>query len=361
MLLLLVLVLAAGVLRRFGAPPAGIRTFVGKAVPPPVARHGARVAPSGAAVGARAPGPRGDAGVAEARGTPGAGSRKEPGRQPSAPGRVASSPPVVLDDRELRLFISGTVSLPILAGAARTPFVVASSDAGRAAEVLVAAVPDGSAAVSVLSGTVDVAARGRRVRVGAGTFTTLASGAPPALAEPLPPPPDLAAPSRDATFVFGTLPPRITFSWRPRAAADAFRFVLARDPGFRRILADERIVGDRVTQGGLEEGTYYWRVGAVRKGATGPPGEAARFDVARRTTPPGLAVRPATRIDGGDAWLVSGRAEPGAKVFVSGTPVAVTETGAFSCRLRRDSAPGAIVVEAVDPLGNAAYDRQWVY
>ena len=92
----------------------------------------------------------------------------------------------------------------------------------------------------------------------------------------------------------------------------------------------------------------------------GLPGRIRRFNVVRRNAPPGLAVRPATRIEGGNTWLVSGNTDPGTKVFVSGNPVAVTEGGSFSCRVRRNSAPRTLVVEAVDTFGNAAYHRQQV-
>lgn len=354
--LLLVLALAAGLLRRFGGPSRGSRVFVAKAPPPPAARAAAGAAAAGATAVATAPAREPDGGIAESRGIAGG---PEADRQPPPPDPGASRPPVVLDDGELRIFLSGSASLPVVIGASRIPFAVESR--GGAAEVLVASVPDGTAAVSVLSGAVDVVAGGRRVPVGAGTFTTVAGGAPPAPAEAPPPPPELAAPSPDATYYYGAAPPRITFSWRPRGAADGFRLVLARDPAFRQVVVDERVAGRRATHDGLEEGTYYWRVSAARKGAASFPADAVRLKVVRRKRPPGLAVRPAARVDGGSAWLVTGRTEPGAKVFVSGNPVAVSETGAFSCRLRRGPAPRAVVVEAVDRFGNAAYDRQWVY
>lgn len=47
------------------------------------------------------------------------------------------------------------------------------------------------------------------------------------------------------------------------------------------------------------------------------------------------------------------------EVTPSGAPVPVTATGSFSCRVRLDGPAGAIVVEAVDPLGNAAYHSRW--
>jgi len=344
LLLLLILVLAIGVLRRFHAAPGGGQAIVKKAPPPPGNLN--------------APDPAVARPTAAATGSPG---REAGDPQPPGAGRGAPPPPLVLDDGELRIFIDGTgpVSLPVVVRETGARLIVESASGGRPAEVLVAADRDRTAAVSVLSGAAVIAAGGRRVRVGAGTFTAVPSGSPPALPEPLPPSPDLAAPSDDAVFVYGTLPPRITFSWRARGAADGFRFVLARDPGFRNIVMDERLPGPRVTQDRLEEGTYYWRVSAVAKGVAGPPGDAARFRIARRGTPPELLVRPVTRVDGGNVCLVTGMTDPGAKVFVAGAPVPVTATGSFSCRVRLDGSAGAIVVEALDPLGNAAYHSQW--
>jgi len=263
----------------------------------------------------------------------------------------------------LRIFVdgTGTVSLPIVVRETGIRILVESAGEGRPAEVLIAAVPDGTATVSALSGAVDVAAEGRRVRIAAGTFTAVTNGAPPSPPERLPPPPDLAEPSDDATFLYGPLPPRITFSWLARGAPDGFRFVLARDPGFRRIVLDERLAGSRVTQSCLEDGTYYWRVSAVAKGVAGLPGEPARLRIVRRETPPELLVSPPTRDFGGNVCVVTGLTDPGARVFVAGTPVPVTGTGSFSCRVRLNGPVGAIVVEAVDSLGNAAYRSQWVH
>ena len=345
LLLLLLLVLAVGVLRRFHAEPGRGPTIVKKVPSQPENRNAREAAPSR---------PTAD---------DTASSRREAGDGgPPDPGLGAPTSPVVLDDGDLRIFIdgTGTVSLPVVLHGTGSRILVESAGNGHPAELQIATVPDTTAAVSVYSGGADIAAGGRRVRVGAGTFTTVPSRAPPAPPEPLPPPPDLATPSDDATFFYRTLPPRISFSWISRGPVDGYRFVLARDPGFLQIVLDERVAGPRVAQSRLEEGTYYWRVSAVRKGAAGPPGNAARFRIERRWTPPSLLVRSITRVDGGRFCVVSGMTDPGAKVFVAGIPVPVAGTGSFSCRLRLDGPVGAIVVEAVDPLGNAAYRSYWV-
>ncbi len=95
--------------------------------------------------------------------------------------------PVVLAEGELRLFLGGVVSVPVVIPEIDARIVVASTGDGGPAEIMIAAGPGGKAAVSVLSGTVAVAAGGCRVRLGPGSFTTVARGLPPAPPQPQPP------------------------------------------------------------------------------------------------------------------------------------------------------------------------------
>lgn len=343
---LVVLLLAIAVLRRFHGQRGSGPTVVKKAPPAPAAVKAPETA-----------GPLPTASVA----APARAEAREPG--PAGRGAGAPASPIAVGDGVLRIFIDGTgaVSLPLVVRGTGTRFVVASAGERRPAEVLVAAAPDGEAAVSVHSGAADIAAAGRTVRVAAGTFTTVAGGSPPSAPSALPPSPDPAAPSDGAVFPCGALPPRIAFSWKPRGTADGFRFVLARDPEFRRIVLDERVAGPGVAQNRLEDGTYYWRVSAVAGGVEGLPCAASSLAIVRRGTPPGLRVQPAVGGEGGNVRVVTGTTDPGTKVFVAGGPVPVTGTGSFSGRVRVDGPVGAIVVEALDPLGNVAYHSQWRY
>ena len=206
LLFLLVIILAIGALRRDPAGPPGSPSVTVKAPPPP-ANPAALSRP--AAAGASSTGRESGAGTAgSAEGVP-AGGRESGGREVSVAGppgresgtpqmsrtiRGAGFPPVVLEG-QLRLFIAGIGSLPVVIPGTETRIVVEAAADGGPAEVVIAAAPGGTAAVSVLSGTVAVAAGGRRVRVGPGTFTTVARGAPPALPEALPLPLDHAASS----------------------------------------------------------------------------------------------------------------------------------------------------------------------
>lgn len=182
LLFLLVIMLAIGALRRDPGGPPGSPSVTVKAPPPP-ANPAALSRP--AAAGASSPGRESGAGP------PGRESRTP---QMSRTIRGAGFPPVVLEG-QLRLFIAGTGSLPVVIPGTETRIVVEAAADGGPAEVVIAAAPSGTAAVSVLSGTVAVAAGGRRVRVGPGTFTTVARGAPPARPEALPLPPDHSASS----------------------------------------------------------------------------------------------------------------------------------------------------------------------
>ncbi len=234
-LLVLLVVLAIGVLRRDSARPGPSVTV--KAPPAPAAGNGpptpasppaAAQASSPAAAdaveaaspgtddgaGADGPGERGEgiprAGVGEpdgrsAEGGPGGGppdggatgARRDgtqPAIRPTAPapaaaGRVAPFRPIVLDGGEMRLFLAGIVSVPVVIPDAKSRSVVDLASEGSPAEVTIAAAAGGAATVSVVSGTVAIASGGRRVRVGAGTFTTVTRGVPPARPRALPPSP----------------------------------------------------------------------------------------------------------------------------------------------------------------------------
>ena len=66
----------------------------------------------------------------------------------------------------------------------------------------------------------------------------------------------------------------------------------------------------------------------------------------------------------GAGYVIAGLPVGGSRVWTlevtpSSAPVPVTPTGSFSCRVRLDGSAGAIVVEALDPLGNAACHSQW--
>lgn len=406
LVLLLLLAVGAGVLWRFRPPGRGVGTgvVVSRAPGPPQAAAKGPAAPPPArrAEGGKGAGKRktADAGVlAETRGDVAVRSGRaggwEPGNagRPLAPGDAlktsrdsgakirmaggpgmdvgekallvlasgsggapgAAAPSLVLRDGEVRIFLGGTGGGTFLVAVPGTDTLVSAEAAGpgSVAEIVIAVVPDGSTAVSVLSGTATVSARGRSEKLGAGTFSTVARGAPPAAREPLPPPPVPVRPADGASLLYGNMPPRIAFSWQAPVKVDGYRFVLARDPQFRRVVLDQRTAAPGVSEGRLEEGTYYWRVGSSKRGAVGSCGPAARLRIDRHADPPDLAVRVAARPDGG--YDVLGTTEPGARVYVAGMPVPVGRTGSFACTLTLERSVGLIVVEAVDPLGNVAY------
>ncbi len=220
-LLVLLVVLAIEVLRRDSARPGPSVTV--KAPPAPAARESSPAA-AGAAeasacgtndeAGAGGPGERGDgiprAGVGEpdgrsAEGRPGGGppdggatgtrgdgarpAERPTALAPAAASRAAPFRPIVLDGGEMWLFLAGIVSVPVVIPDANSRIVVDLASEGSPAEVTIAAASGGAATVSVLSGTVAIASGGRRVRVGAGTFTTVTRGVPPARPRALPPSP----------------------------------------------------------------------------------------------------------------------------------------------------------------------------
>ncbi|MEQ1661410.1 MAG: FecR domain-containing protein [Thiobacillus sp.] len=63
--------------------------------------------------------------------------------------------------------------------------------------------------------------------------------------------------------------PRLT--WTPVTGVEAYQFQLASDPGFARLLDEERISrAQRQSSQALPVGTVYWRVASIEQGETGP-------------------------------------------------------------------------------------------
>jgi hypothetical protein len=215
--------------------------------------------------------------------------------------------------------------------------------------------PDRSATFVVYEGRGDVSSDGETLHIGPHQAVTVepsgAAGTPvelPAGLEPL-------APPAAATYVYRSLPPRVLFRWSGDARAEAYRLLIASDPEWSEVIADERVSGTEFVHGNLPEGRVYWRVSGLTGWAESAPTSTRRLELRRDATPPRLdVVFPDAPAADGQA-LLRGTVEPGSEVFVGDQPVVPGPDGSFEVALPLEPGTNVVVVEAIDPAGNISY------
>ena len=232
--------------------------------------------------------------------------------------------------------------------------------AGQAVDFKISVNPDQSSTISVYNGTAEVTAQGQKVMVGANQATVVRLGDAPLTPGLLPDPVILTSPAGGGTYYYRDLPPKIAFGWKSPLSAAGYHFVLARDHEFRDIVTDEVFSDNRFRHGNLHEGIYYWKVSATADTIEGIFSETRRFKIVQDQTPPSLFVRfpPDTLYRG--YYELSGKAEPGARVFIGGERIETTRTGKFEYQLKLKPGMNVIVVEAFDAVDNVAYQTKRV-
>jgi hypothetical protein len=186
----------------------------------------------------------------------------------------------------------------------------------------------GQASTEVLAGSVGVTAKWRTVAVPAGFGTVAGLDTPPAAPVPLLPPPD-TSPAPDLQE---RLP--ATLAVAPQAGAVRYRFVLAPDPGFATLLADEVQDGPAFRVPDLPDGAYAWRVrGIDRLGLEGRHAERV-FTLNARPEPP-APFEPRR----------AGRVRDAAPRFAWAEPV---DAAGYSFRLASAAAPDRPLLERTD-------------
>lgn len=217
---------------------------------------------------------------------------------------------------------------------------------------------DDGASLAVYAGEARVLGQGRVVRVPANFGVTIRKGRAVGAAVPLPAPPLLAQPEQ-ALYRYRLLPPRVSFAWS--APAGAYHLQLSTDAGFHRCLIDRRLATPGFVTGELGEGSYFWRVSRVEQGREGAFSRVGRCRLLQVLTPPELQVSfPPKRAPAGPCAL-SGRSEPGSRIFVNGIEVAQRAPGGFAQEVLLKPGVNLIRVEALDPAGNASYASRMVY
>jgi hypothetical protein len=170
----------------------------------------------------------------------------------------------------------------------------------------------------------------------------------------------LSSPAGGNIYTYRDLPPEIGFTWKSPLQATAYHFVLARDHEFRDIVTDEVFAKNRFEHGNLQKGTYYWKVSALADTIEGIYSETRRLKVIQDQTPPSLYVKfpPDTLYRG--YYVLNGKTDPGARVFIGGQQIETTRTGKFEYNLKLNPGMNVIVVEALDAVDNTAYQTKKV-
>ena len=265
---------------------------------------------------------------------------------------------LLMVDGELRGRIEGTKQEPVavnVASAGGVGRIVSRGGGDGPADFRVTVNPDRTTTYSVFEGSAEVEGMGRTVRVGANQYTMVGPSTPPTPPKALPAAPETLGPADGAEFLFRSLPPRVDFSWTDGEPAEGYRIVLARDPGFRNLVVDERVTEPSFTHGNLAAGTYYWRVSAKREGVESAYPRARAIRLVQSVAPPVLQAEAGPAPERGDRCVVRGSTVPGAAVLVAGVPVVPGEKGDFEFVVPLQRGINRIVVEASDAAGNTAY------
>jgi hypothetical protein len=214
---------------------------------------------------------------------------------------------------------------------------------------------DRSTSVAVMDGSLELAASGRRIRVGPSEFSRVGSDGQLQEPRPVPRAPAVEEPADESSFPYLDLPPRVAFRWTAVEGADRYRIRAAKDPAFREIVLDEIVTTPSLTWGRLAVGSYHWNVAAIQYEIEGPPSTTRRLAVTREVELLPLRVEsPPAQVDG-SRFTVRGYADPRARVYVMAQRVEVNGDGSFEVEVGLKAGANVLLVEAVDPAGHSSY------
>ncbi|OGW62510.1 MAG: hypothetical protein A2638_05840 [Nitrospirae bacterium RIFCSPHIGHO2_01_FULL_66_17] len=269
---------------------------------------------------------------------------------------------LVMVDGELRGTVSthdrtAAVEVALPGGVVR----VRSATRDRAgAQFKISMTEDHASTVAVYRGVAELDANGRTLQVNEDFVSTVRSNGETTAPVRLPARPKPVEPARDRTYSYRDQPQQIRFAWTAPAPVDGYHLVIARDPDFDDVVSDARVRTPEFRHNNLKHGTYYWRVSGIADAREGAYSNPARLIVVRDRNPPALNVHFPSKTRGSDAYTLTGRTEPGARVSVGGHRIPVTAAGSFQHSLRLGPGSTVIVVEAVDQAGNVAYRSELV-
>ncbi len=211
----------------------------------------------------------------------------------------------------------------------------------------------------VFSGKVVVESGGRKESLEAGDRIRAAADGRLGARETLPGVPRLRSPADQRVFVFADPgAAQVTLSWEQIQQIPDYHLMIAGKPLFTDPLFSGNRKGGSASLEGLEEGSYYWKVAAVRDGATGPYSEVRTFRISSQkikdredSEPPALEVSDFVSIGG--MVIINGRSEPGAVLWIDNEKVDVYDDGSFNAVIRlQQEGLNEIVFVAQDNAGN---------
>ena len=262
----------------------------------------------------------------------------------------------------------GWINLNTAQSSSRVATPRAEAVVGQQSEAMVAYDgASGQGRFAAYRGEIRVAADGEERRIG--PLQTLTQSARLAEVKPLPPAPTLLAPAENADVDIDR-ERRLRIAWAEVDGSERYALQISRN----RLFVDNVIdVANRrraeATLGVQGEGTFLWRVAAINEeNERGPWSEPGRFRVASFRTgggpedrePPELEVQDVQSY--GSIFIVSGRTEPGASVWINEESVTVEADGAFTKTIQLIQSGWAFLeVKAADVAGNEATRRNRVF
>jgi len=230
----------------------------------------------------------------------------------------------------------------------------AAPSSGAALDYTVRVNENSSATISVLRGSAEFVSESHATAIAPRQALTVDErGGRVALVD-IPKTPVLAAPADSARIDVRGDSRAVDFTWNEVSGVDGYRIVIARDRALTDRLVDEQVPETRFRHGSLAAGRYFWAVRARTGWAFSEPSAVRELVLATDSRPPDLALDATPRVVSVKSITISGRTDPGARVFVGGQPAAVVE-GNFRHVTQLDPGANVIVVESVDPMGNVAY------
>ena len=215
-----------------------------------------------------------------------------------------------------------------------------------------------SSSLAVYAGELRVEGEGRTVRVPANFGVTLTRGVAVGAVVALPSAP-LLGESGEAVYRYRLLPPRVRFSWSGQPGD--YHLQLSREAAFDNCLVDQRLGEHEFVTGKLDPGSYFWRVSRLDGGREGAFSAVGHCELRQMLNAPRLQVDFPPESAKAGPYRLSGRTEPGVRVFVDGTELESSPPGEFVQEVRLKAGVNLLRVEAMDAAGNASYASRIVY
>ncbi len=161
---------------------------------------------------------------------------------------------------------------------------------------------------------------------------------------------------------------KIGLVWGEQPQATAYQLQVSRSRLFATLEINARRPQPKATTRVTDEGVFYWRIASVdARGQIGPFSVFRRFRVSglgsvdsqnQDKVPPTLVLKRPFNI-GGQFYMIEGKVEPGASIFINDEEIDVESDGAFK-KLVSFSRIGlnTVIVKAVDPAGNQTIQRE---